>query len=66
MLGVSLFAGGWVGTNGAADPFHVDVIEGNDRNDAGFPSDLFIVLLDGEKGIDLYLQIQKLHLMITH
>ena len=53
----------------------VFVIEGNDRNDAVFPSDLFYsiiirdgrrVLLEGEKDIDLHLQIQKLHMMITH
>ena len=42
---------------------------------AVFPSDLFYsiiirdgrrVLLEGEKDIDLHLQIQKLHMMITH
>ena len=55
----------------------VDVIEGNDRNDAVFPSDLFtVLLLLLEMGEGYYLKgrmistckspIQKLHVMITH
>jgi hypothetical protein len=59
MLRVSLFAVVGLVRMERLILVHVDVIEGNDRNDSVFPSDLFTVLLEGGKGIDLYLQIQK-------